>query len=294
MNLTTGVIDNSTFTLYQLCPRRCFYRNIMNLRPRGRMWGADFGSGLHEALNYWHTHLDEPEGDRIIHSLEAFNASYDEPVDDEDFRTLGHASTIMENYASRYPNDSSLFTLYHQPEEGFAVSIGPYTLVGRIDMMIRFNDSGVWLLDHKTTSVMGKGFWEEFRLSTQLDAYILAASTIINEPVLGVYINGIGTAKSHVKQPEKYLLRKQYQRPKWRLQEFITDFIQTMDEVTSLPTNDYRKWKQKKCNCVGKYGPCPFLDLCDYGEELWEGIIANAYVVDPWEPYELFVKGEKE
>lgn len=61
---------------------------------------------------------------------------------------------------------------------------------GVIDAIL--HDSNVlWVVDHKTSSMGGKTFWEAFRLSNQTRGYAWAAQQILSLPVAGAIVNGI-------------------------------------------------------------------------------------------------------
>src|SRR5690606_1937638 len=61
---------------------------------------------------------------------------------------------------------------------------------GKIDRVCRKNDS-LYLLDHKTTSIGGPTFFQEFYTALQFKGYKWAVEQMLGEPVAGVIINGL-------------------------------------------------------------------------------------------------------
>ena len=290
MNLKDGVIDNSTYELDLLCPRRNYFRNVLNLVPEGRNLHPEFGTGIHEGVGYVHTHRNEPVEQQVLGAIAAFIKSYAEP-EGEDHRTRAFGAKVLQAYVAKYQDDS--FTIVHTPEQGFAVSLGEYTLVGRIDLVVRFTDKGgLWLLDHKTTSRMGRQFWEQFRMSSQVSLYTLAANLIFQESILGMFINGIGTAKTHHASPAKsdqYLQRQQFPRSPARLEQTRVNVCRRMDEILKRDFENPDTWPEYERNCVWKYGVCPYVDLCEFGKKAWPELMGS-FEENVWNPYEMFVE----
>lgn len=292
MNLKDGVIDNSTYELDVLCPRKNYFRNVLNLVPEGRMLPPEFGTGIHCGVSYIHTHREEPLEQQVLGGIGAFIESYAEPEGD-DHRTRAYGARVLEAYVAKYQSDT--FTIVHTPEQGFAVSLGEYTLVGRLDLIIQLTGKGLWIMDHKTTSRMGKQFWEGFRMSSQVSLYTLAAQLIFDEPILGMIINGIGTAKTHHASPAKsdqYLQRQQFPRTPWRIEQTRVNVCRRMDEIVKRDFEDATTWPEHEKNCVWIYGVCPYLDLCEYGKKAWPELMGS-FREDVWNPYEMFVGKEK-
>lgn len=285
MDPTKGVIDNSTYSTYQICPRKAFYRQMLNLVPIGFTTATSFGSAIHKALEFIHTHRELSLPEQVMGGFTEFCKIY--PTQVEDYRTREFGLKIIKAYVTQYQRDS--FKIVNKPEQGFAFLLNStYTLVGRFDCVIEYLDApGLWVFDHKTTSRMGKDWWEQWRMDTSLDVYILAAQSLLSQPVLGMTINGIGTGKTAHDGPAKsaeHLGRRNYTRSQQRLSEEVDNICRVMDRIVKHSPIDPHDWEQRKCNCSWKYGLCPYMNLCDFGQDQWDSLMGQ-FKVEVWEPY---------
>jgi hypothetical protein len=62
-------------------------------------------------------------------------------------------------------------------------------------MLVEFGGS-VFVVDHKSTSVMGSGYFNQFKPNNQMTGYIWAGSLMSGKRVSGAIINAIGVYKT--------------------------------------------------------------------------------------------------
>lgn len=145
---------------------------------------------------------------------------------------------------------------------------------GRIDAIVRCNGRAR-VCDHKTTSIAGDQFVEDFRISNQVLGYVWAARQLWPElDVSGFVLNAI-----HLKRPTRTSVLCDLVTPGPRggeppLQFFRAYFDYTLarlaqwehnaqllvsDFIHCLVRNEFplhTKW------CFGKFGKCPYHDAC--------------------------------
>lgn len=148
---------------------------------------------------------------------------------------------------------------------------------GRIDMLATFRDN-LWLVDHKTTTVMGEKFVDDKLRSSQFLGYYWAGCKLLKEAegplttstekefystdtkIEGVLVNAIALRK-------KGFEFKRFEIPfsPWKVEEWVTETLSSLSATVyhlfnylengeAVPTREH---------CVTKYGRCPFFDFCE-------------------------------
>lgn len=130
---------------------------------------------------------------------------------------------------------------------------------GKIDMLFR-REGRIYIMDHKTTSMMGPGYFKEFDLSSQVMAYIWAASTLLGQPVSGFVVNALAVRKQ-TKTGKRFEFER-YPIPADQdlVNEWVEDTLYICSDMVEMAKRGYfpkhTKW------CVGKYGTCPYAQVC--------------------------------
>lgn len=184
-------------------------------------------------------------------------------------------------------------------EDGdYKVSI-PVFYTGRIDLPVSVS-SNTFILDHKTTGMMGQTFFDKMRMSAQQRGYCWAFEQLTGKKVSGYVANAIRT-----KEPPQYVTGdpmagkpKKYANPEtWWTESF-------QRETYYLKSTDLDEWKRNTiaqieeffwhyqrgylpmrtmwCN---QFGRCPYFDVCslevpDRGLMLHSGLYTN----NDWSP----------
>lgn len=135
---------------------------------------------------------------------------------------------------------------------------------GKIDVIGTTRElSGLWVFDHKTTSVMGEKFADGYLRSSQMLGYARATQMIVANKDLkieGVVINALASRS-------KGYEFKQFQIPfsKWKLEEWHTETLHAVRELLSSLDNfiSFGEAAPNREQCVSKYGRCSYFDLCE-------------------------------
>lgn len=200
-------------------------------------------------------------------------------------------------------------------EEPFAVPLDPTddTLwyVGRWDKrVIRVSDSSIFGIEHKTTTEYKKdGYFkgdyiESFNPNSQVEGYLYAGKVKYGNRFKGIMLDhalvhkdvhdGFAFTPIELQMPqlEQWLWTRHN-----RIGAIERD-IERLDYIRKVASGEVKNntitnlgfmsaFPQRTGQCVGKYGRCPFLDLCrsDANPERWEDPPAG-WKVEKWSPFD--------
>ncbi len=99
-------VDNFMLSMHQTCPSKYDLRIQHNWSPRRKSAALGFGAVVHEGLGCWYKNSHLTNVQRLEMSIEKMRNSWpaEHPVDD--YRTLGKAIDVMQDYARTYPSES--------------------------------------------------------------------------------------------------------------------------------------------------------------------------------------------
>lgn len=240
---------------------------------------------------------------------------------EEDFRTYSCATELIRLYGEQYPFEAFEVlkdpsgrpfvempfavplgqidineTMWVQPMEknyeGVVVKSGPpeerfvgtITILwsGKIDLGIS-HDSRNFILDHKTTSIMGPSYFLEFEDSHQMIGYVWAGEILLGQPIHGFTINAMAVRRPTKTGKGFEFQRKSFAVEDWQKKEWVTDTMYIVSDFIemcrrgSLPK--HRKW------CIGKYGECPYRKVCTLPPQQRPIMLATAEYEDAtWSP----------
>lgn len=288
--LTDGalVLDASTLEgQFMLCPRAFRNYKLYKREPAMFRSGLEFGKCIHRGLAAYY------EGKDV---LAAINDSFPADMPLEDHRSLDFAYAVMAKYKETYPAEPwQIATVDGKQviERPFALPLGSVTVQdltipviwnGRVDLIIRTPDQRYFVMDHKTSSMAGQTFWDQFRLSTQQLGYCWAAQQLTSLTVSGFYINAIFTRKPSktgkgVECERQPYLIEQGELDRWRL-----NVLRICASVVQHAIEGH--WPLYSKNCVHKYGKCGYLEACTCPNEAMErrALFSNMYQEVVWSP----------
>lgn len=300
-------IDNSTLEKIITCPRSAFYYMITKRELAGRKDSLNFGSGMHAGLGSLYTDFylegynDKASIDRALKAItDHFEAN---PQEQESFRTVDRAIDMLLKYHKTYSVEP--FTIHHMHEFDkkpcveipFAVPIGriedvPIIWTGRIDAVVRW-DKLLWILDHKTTSIFGGTYFEQFRNSSQFIGYCWAYEQVMHERVHGVLINALAIRKiTTTGKPVEFARERiDYNREQiteWQANtmRIITTFLgYASSGLVAEESETVSEFPMHTAWCHGKYGTCQYFDVCTL-PKAQRGTLLNsrAYADVTWNP----------
>lgn len=285
-------IDNSTLERFQSCPRSAkFY--VVDRRTTKPSEPLVAGGALHQGLEHLYLHgvntTSLPQAQHL-----ATQWFTDHPCNIS-WRTPDLVSKALAQYVSNFEGNDPFDVVVHEGkkfvERSFEVELGSFELnsyipyskkfltnegsdagnmfvrklhavwIGKIDLLIR-DVTGLRVLDHKTTSMLGNTFYRQFELGQQPLGYVWAANKIFGEMPKGFMVNAIYWRPPLKNQSTG---RVEFQRNVFNysdnlIDEWERDVMHSIgDFVGNLQRgyfSGYRMW------CVNKYGMCPYHDVC--------------------------------
>lgn len=280
--------DYSTISTFQTCRRKYYWQHLRHLRPRVKGVALEFGSAIHDALDaYYVSGLDAA---KLMFELKYADREGDE------LRTVANGLKMLDWYAKKYQHEP--FKVLGKPESGFVFVIGDFLFGGRIDLPVEW-DGQLWIMEHKTTTRLTQGYFDQFDLDKQPTGYIIAAEHYFKDrKVAGCIINVLEPWKELIrpttksKTPEDHFLRKPITRSQMLKERFLLNIQRLVRDIKWCEENNEFQEAEKKEVCLYYNRPCPYLQLCRYGED--EKVIANDYVVEKWSPFASTIPTETE
>lgn len=163
---------------------------------------------------------------------------------------------------------------------------------GIVDMLAEINGS-LYVVDHKTTSILSQDFFDGFEIAMQPVGYFAAMRAAFPElPLKGFLANVLAcrkpvaaftkSGKPTSSKPFE-ALRRQYAYSDWHVEEFKRDALALVEELFANLTNSY--FPRKTTWCIGKYGKCPFFDVCALPPNQRMAMLkSDQYTNNTWRP----------
>jgi len=283
-------IDNSTYEVLMECERKAFYQIVRKRQPKGRANPLNFGSAVHAGLDARYK-VGGIATDTLPMQLQsAMGFLEGNPTDD--WRTAELLIDVLSLYSRTYQCED--FEVLSNSETGekfvelpFGVEFGEIELVeetllpslnddgsmsmltlskipvvwsGKIDLVVIHNGK-YWLVDHKTTSMFGDSYFEQYRMSSQFLGYKWAL-----EKTLGIKIEGVMINVLAIRKPTKtgkgctfhrqWMPAPDHAVPEWRDNTLtnITNWFQCLlDGYVPMRTTSCRtKW----------HSNCQYINVC--------------------------------
>lgn len=307
-------LDNSTTEVFQTCPRAAFYYCVKRRIRTGRA-ALIFGGAIHAALEYMYiTGFSDLRGAKVkaIEHMEkeSFNPG-------SDWRTPELALIVLEQYFNYYSLADQITPLIRDGaklvEMPFEIEVAkfdvnsffPYTnaelgiptdspdekafvetihlhWIGKIDILGLVNDT-VHVIDHKTTSMGGDTFFNDFTLSQQTVGYAWAAQHLLGQPVNNFMVNALIIRKPTRTGKGTEFDRRTFFYPPDFLDEWQRDIFSSCESfVFSLLHGSFPKYTKW---CMGKYGACQYHSVCSSLPESRDFVLAtDSFAPVTWSP----------
>jgi len=281
--MSERIWDNSTISCFQTCRRKYYYQYVRHLQPAMKSAPLIFGTAIHDALDCYYKNKDKDVG--IIEAVKLFKSSYSTP-EGESLRTVENGVKMLTWYSIKYKGEP--FTVYGKPEEGFVFFIGELLYGGRLDLPVEW-DGQLWIMEHKTTTRLGASYFNQYELDKQITGYIIALEEYSGRKCSGAIINvlepwkDVKRVSAKTKKPEDHFLRKPISKSEDLKQRFRYNVQAIVRDILWCEQHGEFQEAEKKEACFYYNRDCPFLQLCQYGEN--ERVIKRDYIVKKWEPF---------
>jgi len=320
-------MDNSTLSTITSCPRKAAYGFLARRQEVKNRMALFFGGAIHKALEIRDLEQQVLCTAAIEEKMVDALVEYYQDCDDvDDYRNLSYAIRTIEKYNKTFAADAqvaiTLPTGEVAVELAFALPLGQIfvdahiwvtdpdiekgepqfryishidlVFTGKIDRVCE-KDGGIYLLDHKTTSMGGPTFFDEFFTSHQFRGYKWATQQLLGLPVKGVIINGLVCRPPLKSGDVNHTFDRQLipiddeMVHDWH-ESFLTiveSFVLQHIKQDDLPGFQERAYPAYTNSCITKYGKCEFYQVCQLtpshrNSMLWSGL----YETNTWNPLE--------
>jgi hypothetical protein len=319
------VLDNSSLEKLTTCPRSAeyylIYRREAHAKNAALVFGGAIHAGIEQLLRLGNT------DDALLAAIKAArNYFVSHPPPPDEYRTADIAAEVLVHYAKRATLPDYQWDLCYDSagpliERSFELPLGVIKLdtniqlptwpepryisdvhvcwSGKIDVVVHTNEL-CRVVDHKTTSISGDQFVQDFQLSNQTTGYVWAARQLW--PTLDVtgfcgnaiYLKrptgGRGYGDSLLArgprggEPPLNFFRFYFNYSPIRLEEWENNTLEILSDLLHNLRRSYFPMHTK--NCFGKYGRCPYHDVCsidDFSVRM-NLLHSNLYKTVTWDP----------
>ena len=305
-------IDNTSLESWNTCPRSGEYRLIAGRVSPGRT-ALVYGGAVHAGLEHLYRNFSNFNDDEVLaEACQETIDSFEAPVPFDEWRTPDKAVDTLRRYVKEYKREP--FTLLGDGiEVPFSVPLcvvsvntqlpsicfdpndfpdvqGDYVNVddihvywtGRIDLALVM-DGHAWVMDHKTTSILGPTFWGNFELSAQTLGYTWAAQQIFDRTFSGLIVNAIVGRKPTKTGVGCEFHRQRFPYRQSQLNEWERNTSALVSDFIADLCREY--FPMRTAWCMGKYGKCPYHDVCTLPEDQRQSLLySDHYVDNTWSP----------
>lgn len=318
-------IDNSSLEKFTTCPRSAEHYICHKRESSDERVALGFGKRIHTILESryrFHPNVIAPRSEQGLGETEigtgprmfaAASAAFSDftPEGEGEYRNFSTAVDLISAYNDHYPIEA--FEVLQLPnglpaiEVPFAVPLGEITVnsdmwvrsptgevsknfvgtikiiwTGKIDLIYR-REGRIYIMDHKTTSMMGPNYFKEFDLSSQVYGYLWASAKLLNQPIAGFVVNALAIRKQ-TKTGKRFEFER-YPVPgdDFLVAEWVNDTLHIVSDFIEMAKREYfpkhTKW------CVGKYGLCPYVQVCSLPDHSKEVILMSGnFKRVEWDP----------
>jgi hypothetical protein len=311
-------IDNFALTMHQTCPAKYDLRIRQNWTSRGKSAALGFGGALHSGMAHWYkTHdlgqallaiaggwnEDVPVDDwRTKEKCITTMIEYSKMYPAESFQVVGlvdgnpmiEVPFTIEMDGLRVPFCGRWVDVFGEEHPGCGYMVRDFTATvcpqcgaplepieygGIFDGLIEFSGQ-VYILEHKSTSVLGSTYFNQFKPNNQVCGYIWAAGKLSGKKVVGALVNAIGVYKASATKFEREITS----RSETALLEWKKNVQSTCAEIRFHEHHEF--WPMRTMACT-LYGRCEFLDVhvLEHQAER-EKRLENDFIRETWD-YEL-------
>lgn len=260
-------LSQSGLATWMTCRRKWFYTYKKSWRSEDSV-ASVFGTCWHTAMDaVWRlaSAKDYTSPDDAVHfGREAFSKEWDEkhprPLPDREWRGPEVAGAMLEAYVEKYWDELQKIELLAVEHE-FHHKLGAHgiDLNGFIDKVFRDANGRLCVLDHKSTASYSKadgikpGWWREFSMSAQVDAYLVAARAEWGE----VPYFMVDAALAH--KTERFFKWQPYERRKEEIDEFMGELVLHSQEIRQAERTGIYPRNPKACD---SWSGCPYHPVC--------------------------------
>lgn len=274
--------DNTRISAYKTCPRSYFIRHQLGWRAEGTGLALIFGLSWHDAQDVvWQYGKKFGSDDLAELASMAFNKTWEEngqpldiPLESEGYyapRTPSIAREMLYEYTyarAKMLRDCDVVAI----EQPFAVPIPDmpgHWYIGRLDKVVDYNAQRL-ILEHKTTTAYATignfrtDYVDSWFMSAQVKGYQFGGGLYYGN-VNAVWVDAalvhkkVHDAFKFIPVSHNFVLLKEWLEGTKKWIKEISDEEEAFKQAGKLEPGMFKKNDE---SCFGKYGACPFIDIC--------------------------------
>lgn len=311
------VIDNTGAEKIMMCPTMAM--NYLYYRREGHARNAAlvFGGAVHEGMEVL---LRGGNDVAIANAITTFFTNNPAPPDE--YRTVNNAIEVLKRYRERANLPDYEWTILSDNrglliERAFELPLGVLEVnadiqlpewnvprrvarihvawSGRIDLVANTNGRNR-IADHKTTSIAGDNFTQDFVLANGTQGYVWAGQQLwpeldisgfclnaifLKKPAAGVSISSVGPRGG---KPALDFFRAYYEYSPQRLSEWADNALTVVEDFVHCLVR--QRFPMYTKQCFNKYGRCSYHDVCtiDDPETRVRILMSDAFKPVTWDP----------
>lgn len=305
-------INSSSLSIIQQCPRKAYYSLYRGLASKVESPATLFGSAIHSAMEVFYsapkeerilpinmkknlelmsygTRLEDENSYMVYRATRAFidRAEPLSKLSPEDKRSIQNGVWMLTHYYETYIDDP--YTVYVDKKGPFVertleveLHKSPHlviTLFGTIDVILQNMANGqILVTDHKTTSMMGKDFYNRLRPNHQYSGYLYLVQKSLGIQLDKFLVNGIEVkAKPKTARGSKPNFARQTTS---RSPEDMEEFEHTVHYFVEqyLHWMWTTRWPLGTVDACANWGGCQYLEVCSSPSSIRENIINANYI----------------
>lgn len=328
------IIDNTAAEKVMMCPTMAMYYLYYRREGHARNAALVFGGAVHEGLEtllrgpkVW----EDSIGTKVIETIEAFDKRIansitsfwsNNPAPPDEYRTVNNAIEVLRHYRQRASLPDYEWSVLSDNkglliERAFELPLGVLEVnadiklpewdtsqfvsrihvawSGRIDLVAQCNGKNR-VGDHKTTSIAGDNFVQDFILANGTQGYVWAAKQLwpehdidgfvlnaifLKKPSAGVGIASVGPRGG---KPALDFFRAYFDYTPSRLEQWADNALTVIEDfVHCLVRGSFPMFTKQ---CFNKYGKCSYHDVCtiDDPEVRIRLLQSDAFKPVVWDP----------
>lgn len=320
-------VDNSTLSEVVTCPRKGAYKFLARRQLAKSRAALFFGGAIHKALEVRDRMMSPMVTNEVRVAMMDALVEYFDGVDmDSDFRNLEYAIRTIDKYNEVYRFDPlppvTLPSGELAVELPFALEVGSVSInksllicdpdenngqpfekyfdeltivfTGKMDRLVR-SKGELMVFDHKTSSLGGPNFFNEFYTALQFRGYKWAAEQLTGERVSGVVINGIicrpplndGRINYNLDRQSIYLSDEGIVEWQNTFMLSVREWVTQVSNQDDFPENPTQSFPIRTGACIHKYGQCEYFDVCQLPMSQRSMMLSSGLYEDhSWSPLE--------
>jgi len=136
----------------------------------------------------------------------------------------------------------------------------PIVWMGKIDLIVR-KSGKIWFPDHKSTSMFGPNYFDQFNLHGQFSGYKWALQEVLKTQVEGVIVNVLAIRKPTKTGKGIEFGRREIPIPQYQVDEWRDNTLSLLADFFSML--EYWDFPMRTVSCINKWGrKCDYYGVC--------------------------------